>query len=31
MDKVHILNGSIISTNEKDERYVYTVKYNETK
>ena len=31
MDKVHILYGSIISTDEKDKRYVYTVKYNETK
>ena len=29
--QIHILYGSIISTNEKDKRYVYTVKYNETK
>ena len=27
MDKVHIMNGRIISTN-KGRRYAYTVKYN---
>ena len=31
MDKIHMLYGCIISMNEKDKRYVYTVKYNETK
>ena len=31
MDQIYVLNGRNISTNKKDKRYDYTVKYNKMK